>query len=42
MIEFEQEFPEIAAKYYDLRFEDIKPKRKKQYRYGQLLSRIEH
>lgn len=28
MVAFEQEFPEIAAKYYDLRFEDIKPKRK--------------
>lgn len=28
MIEFEQEFPEIASKYYDLRFEDIKPKHK--------------
>lgn len=28
MISFEQEFPEIAAKYFDLRFEDIKPKRK--------------
>ena len=27
MIEFEEEFPEIASKYYDLRFEDIKPKR---------------
>ena len=28
MIEFEQEFPEIAAKYFDLRFEDLKPKDK--------------
>ena len=27
MIEFEEEFPEIASKYFDLRFEDIKPKR---------------
>ena len=27
MIEFEEEFPEIASKYYDLRFEEIKPKR---------------
>ena len=27
MIEFEEEFPEIASKYYDLRFEDIKPQR---------------
>lgn len=27
MIEFEEEFPEIACKYFDLRFEDIKPKR---------------
>ena len=25
MIEFEEEFPEIAKKYYDLRFEDINP-----------------
>ena len=27
MVAFEQEFPEIAAKYFDLRFEDIKPKK---------------
>lgn len=27
MIEFEEEFPEIASKYFDLRFEDIKPKK---------------
>lgn len=27
MIEFEEEFPEIASNYFDLRFEDIKPKR---------------
>ena len=27
MIEFEEEFPEIAKQYFDLRFEDIKPKR---------------
>jgi len=27
MIDFEEEFPEIAKKYFDLRFEDIKPKR---------------
>ena len=27
MIEFETEFPEIATKYFNLRFEDIKPKR---------------
>lgn len=26
MIEFEEEFPEIAKKYYDLKFEDFKPK----------------
>lgn len=26
MIEFEEEFPEIAQKYFDLRFEDLKPK----------------
>ncbi len=26
MIDFEREFPEIAAKYFDLRYEDIKPK----------------
>ena len=24
MIEFEEEYPEIAKKYYDLRFEDLK------------------
>ncbi len=29
MINFEEEFPEIASKYYDLRFEDIKPKTNK-------------
>lgn len=28
MIEFEKEFPEIAEKYFDLRFEDLKPKAK--------------
>lgn len=28
MIDFEQEFPELAAKYFDLRFEEIKPKTK--------------
>ena len=28
MVEFEEEFPEIAKKYFDLRFEDIKPKNK--------------
>lgn len=27
LIDFEKEFPEIASKYFDLRFEDIKPKR---------------
>lgn len=27
MLEFEEEFPEIAREYFDLRFEDIKPKR---------------
>lgn len=29
MLEFEKEFPEIAKKYYDLRFEDVKNKAKK-------------
>ena len=28
MIEFEKEFPEIAEKYFELRFEDLKPKAK--------------
>lgn len=27
MIEFEKEFPEIADRYFDLRFEDLKPKK---------------
>jgi hypothetical protein len=29
MLDFESEFPEIAEKYYDLRFEDLNKYRKK-------------